>query len=141
MIQKVNPEHLNLTKEDEERLSILFDRLDVNKDGKIDVKDLTEALHEMDVPKHPGHTQVKCLKHFHFTEIATTLKIVCQQITFLLYCLTVGYSDLSRLNTYTGKQTSDFLTFRVGITPCPVPVACHHDHAIIIHASAISWSG
>lgn len=50
--------HFNISQEEEERLSNLFDRLDVNRDGKIDVKDLTLALHQMEVPKHDGHTRV-----------------------------------------------------------------------------------
>ena len=50
--------HEDLSKEEEERLSDLFNRLDVNKDGKIDMKDLTEAWYQLEVPTVPGQAQV-----------------------------------------------------------------------------------
>ena len=48
----------NLSPEDETRISDLFNRLDVNQDGKIDINDLTLALHQMQVPQVPGQAQV-----------------------------------------------------------------------------------
>ena len=49
----------NISQEEEERLSELFNRLDVNKDGRIDIHDLSEALNSMQVPQVPGQAQVK----------------------------------------------------------------------------------
>ena len=48
----------SLTPEDQKRLSELFDSLDVDKDGRIDVNDLTEALQQLEVPVIPGQAQV-----------------------------------------------------------------------------------
>lgn len=48
----------NLSPEEEQRLSGLFNRLDVNKDGRIDIHDLSEALNSMQVPQVPGQAQV-----------------------------------------------------------------------------------
>ena len=50
--------NVNLSQEDEERYAGLFNKLDVNKDGRIDIEDLTEALQQMQVPHLPGHAQV-----------------------------------------------------------------------------------
>ena len=47
--------------EEEARLAELFNRLDVNKDGKIDINDLTAALHQMQVPQVPGQAEVNKL--------------------------------------------------------------------------------
>ena len=38
---------LTMTKEDKERFEKLFAKLDVNKDGKVEVKELAAALKEM----------------------------------------------------------------------------------------------
>ena len=43
---------------DERRLEELFRKLDVNGDGRIDIHDLSEALHRLKVPQLPGHAQV-----------------------------------------------------------------------------------
>ena len=43
---------------DERRIEDLFRKLDVNKDGRIDIHDLSEALHRLEVPQLPGHAQV-----------------------------------------------------------------------------------
>lgn len=59
----------DLTPEEGERLSHLFNQLDVDKDGLIDVNDLTEALHLLQVPVVPGQAQVCFINHSHFTEI------------------------------------------------------------------------
>lgn len=47
----------NMSPEEKNRLSGLFNRLDVNKDGRIDIDDLSKALHSMQVPQVPGHAQ------------------------------------------------------------------------------------
>ena len=39
-------------------LEVLFHKLDVNKDGKIDVKDLTVAFKRLEVSQFPGHAKV-----------------------------------------------------------------------------------
>ena len=44
--------------EDEERIAELFNQLDVNKDGRIDIHDLTEALAKLNIPQIPGQAQV-----------------------------------------------------------------------------------
>ncbi|GAB1602492.1 calcium-binding mitochondrial carrier protein SCaMC-2-like [Argonauta hians] len=46
-----------LSPEEREKLSALFNRLDVNKDGSIDIHDLSAALCQMDVPQVPGQAQ------------------------------------------------------------------------------------
>lgn len=48
----------DLTEEEERRLEDLFNRLDIDKDGRIDVNDLTEALHQLQVPQFPGQVEV-----------------------------------------------------------------------------------
>jgi len=45
---------------DERRIEELFRKLDVNRDGRIDIHDLSEALHRLEVPQLPGHAQVFC---------------------------------------------------------------------------------
>ncbi|XP_074653824.1 calcium-binding mitochondrial carrier protein SCaMC-2-like isoform X3 [Tubulanus polymorphus] len=47
--------HIN--PEEETRLQKLFDKLDVNKDGRIDVNDLSKAFEDMGVPTYPGQAQ------------------------------------------------------------------------------------
>lgn len=47
-----------ITREEERQMKALFKRLDVNRDGKIDVADLTQALRTMEIPQMPGHAQV-----------------------------------------------------------------------------------
>ncbi|CAH1786844.1 unnamed protein product [Owenia fusiformis] len=49
--------HIDLSPEEQKRLQDLFNRLDVNKDGRIDVHDLTEALHNLKIPQVPGHAE------------------------------------------------------------------------------------
>lgn len=48
----------NISKEEEVKLKELFDKLDVNKDGRIDINDLTQALSTLQVPQTPGHAKV-----------------------------------------------------------------------------------
>lgn len=43
--------------EEEERLAKLFDKLDVNKDGKIDVEDLSKGLYAMGIPTVAGQAE------------------------------------------------------------------------------------
>jgi len=43
---------------DEARFCDLFKKLDVNGDGRIDIHDLSEALHRLSVPQLPDHAQV-----------------------------------------------------------------------------------
>ncbi|XP_014665203.1 PREDICTED: calcium-binding mitochondrial carrier protein SCaMC-1-like [Priapulus caudatus] len=43
--------------EEVERLSSLFEKLDVNKDGKIDVEDLSAGLHAMGIPTVAGQAE------------------------------------------------------------------------------------
>lgn len=47
-----------MTPAEEESLRELFGKLDVNKDGKVDMDDLNKALHDMQVPQVPGHAEV-----------------------------------------------------------------------------------
>jgi len=49
---------VKLSEKEERELSDLFNQLDVNRDGKIDVKDLTAAFRNLDVPHYPGHVKV-----------------------------------------------------------------------------------
>ena len=54
----------NLSPEEEKRLGQLFDQLDINRDGKIDIRDLSGALHQLRVPQVPGQAQVSKQKGF-----------------------------------------------------------------------------
>ena len=56
----------NLSLEDEQRIGDLFNRLDVNKDGKLDIRDLSKALHELRVPQVPGQAQVNLDEELNF---------------------------------------------------------------------------
>ncbi|XP_022085201.1 calcium-binding mitochondrial carrier protein SCaMC-2-like isoform X2 [Acanthaster planci] len=49
--------HPQLTPEDEARYAKLFEQLDVNADGRIDVEDLQEGLERLGVHIVPGHAQ------------------------------------------------------------------------------------
>lgn len=51
-------EEFIISKEEEEKLKELFNKLDVNKDGRIDINDLTQALSTLQVPQTPGHAKV-----------------------------------------------------------------------------------
>ena len=69
------PKAHDLSPEEEKRLSELFDRLDVDKDGRIDVNDLTEALHLLEIPVIPGQAQVVAPACFlFFSLISCVLK-------------------------------------------------------------------
>ncbi|XP_077986670.1 calcium-binding mitochondrial carrier protein SCaMC-2-like [Glandiceps talaboti] len=47
-----------LSTEDEERFSDLFNKLDMNKDGRIDIEDLTHGLKKLGVHQMPGQAQI-----------------------------------------------------------------------------------
>ena len=51
-------DHHHLSEEEEERLGKLFNELDLNKDGRICVDDLSRALHKLQIPQVPGQAQV-----------------------------------------------------------------------------------
>lgn len=44
-----------------EKIEELFRQLDTNKDGRVDVKELTEGLGKLGVPTIPGQAQVRQL--------------------------------------------------------------------------------
>jgi len=44
---------------DPEKVKELFQQLDANGDGRVDVKELTEGLSRMGVPTIPGQAQVR----------------------------------------------------------------------------------
>lgn len=50
-----------LTSDEEEKFTDLFNRLDTNKDGRIDIHDLSEALKTMRVPQVEDHARVSIL--------------------------------------------------------------------------------
>lgn len=63
-------QHLNA--DEEKRLSSLFNRLDVNHDGRIDVHDLSKALQKLRIPHVPGQAQVKrfyCIPNYMFVHV------------------------------------------------------------------------
>lgn len=45
--------------EEEERLGSLFNQLDVNGDGRIDARDLSEGLKRLKLPEVPGGAEVR----------------------------------------------------------------------------------
>lgn len=47
-----------MSAEEEKRLHALFNKLDINKDGQIDMDDLTKALGNLGVPQAPDHVKV-----------------------------------------------------------------------------------
>lgn len=47
-----------MTPMEEVKLKDLFNKIDKNRDGKIDIKDLSTALSEMKVAQVPGHAKV-----------------------------------------------------------------------------------
>ena len=54
-----------LPEAERERLSALFNKLDVNKDGKIDITDLSKAWSKLNVPHQPGRAEVNiCFYYF-----------------------------------------------------------------------------
>ncbi|KAK7095207.1 mitochondrial adenyl nucleotide antiporter SLC25A25-like isoform X1 [Littorina saxatilis] len=68
-------QHPPLSVEEQQKLQQLFEQLDVNKDGSIDIDDLTRAMESMQVPHVPGHAQRLFKKydkdedeHINFTE-------------------------------------------------------------------------
>lgn len=52
-----------ISQEEEEKLKELFNKLDINKDGRIDINDLTQALSTLQVPQTPGHAKKFFDKH------------------------------------------------------------------------------
>lgn len=42
-----------------DKIEELFRQLDMNKDGRVDVKELTEGLSKLGVPTIPGQAQVR----------------------------------------------------------------------------------
>ena len=53
-----------LSAEEEKKLHDFFQKLDVNKDGTIDINDLTRGMESMQVPQIPGHAQVGFYKSY-----------------------------------------------------------------------------
>ena len=58
MRKVAEPSFHHLSNEETQRMSELFNKLDINKDGKIDITDLSKSLQQMDVWQVPGHAQV-----------------------------------------------------------------------------------
>ena len=52
-------ETADVSAEEEATLHELFETLDMNKDGKLDMNDLTKAMTNMQVPQVPGHAKVQ----------------------------------------------------------------------------------
>lgn len=50
-------EQVTMSEEEKKKLHDLFEQLDVNKDGTIDIHDLTRAMESMQVPQVPEHAQ------------------------------------------------------------------------------------
>ena len=46
---------------DPEKVKELFEQLDANRDGRVDVKELTEGLSKLGVPTIPGQAQVSTI--------------------------------------------------------------------------------
>ncbi|KAK3586972.1 hypothetical protein CHS0354_026687 [Potamilus streckersoni] len=61
-MSQISADQKNVTSAEKERLSALFEKIDRNKDGRIDIDDLSEALQSMNVPTVPGHAQ-EFMKH------------------------------------------------------------------------------
>ena len=71
--------HADLSAEERKRISDLFNRLDVNKDGKIDIKDLTEALQQLRVPTVPGQAQVR-LPPLRLSSLASRVQLAMSRV-------------------------------------------------------------
>jgi len=55
---------------DGRRIEELFRKLDVNRDGRVDIHDLSEALHRLEVPQLPRHAEVSA-------DFGTVLNVTC----------------------------------------------------------------
>lgn len=51
-------DEVEISPDEEKTLHDLFLKLDMNKDGKIDMLDLTKAMETMQLPQVPGHAKV-----------------------------------------------------------------------------------
>ncbi|XP_050412207.1 mitochondrial adenyl nucleotide antiporter SLC25A24-B [Patella vulgata] len=56
LVKPSRPDTIRTITEDK-KLEELFKKIDINKDGRIDIEDLSKALKAMDVPTSPGHAQ------------------------------------------------------------------------------------
>jgi len=68
-----------LSEEEIKRYNDLFHKIDINRDGKIDINDLTKALQKFQVPLVPGHAQV-LLRH-NFTVKMVKITLLTSEIT------------------------------------------------------------
>lgn len=65
--EQLRPHHVyELPDESEERLERLFNQLDSNSDGRIDVSDLTKGLKRLNIPFKPGDAEVRDKVCFFF---------------------------------------------------------------------------
>ena len=67
----------NLSVEEQKRIATLFNQLDINQDGRIDINDLTAALHQLQVPQVPGQAQVTFCSPFFLVVDLAPLSNVC----------------------------------------------------------------
>ena len=81
-----------LRAEDEKRLESLFKQLDVNRDGRIDANDLSEALHRMGIHQMPGHVQVSWLGR-----VTWYLPFFIEKIYISVVCIRYLLSELKRV--------------------------------------------
>ena len=45
---------------DEKKIHSLFKELDVNRDGRVDVQELSDGLKRLGIPNIPGQAEVRC---------------------------------------------------------------------------------
>ena len=71
----------DISEEDAKYFHELFTKLDVDKDGKIDINDLTRAMECMQVPHGSGHAEVSfdCSQAFRFKLLYPRYLDVCHK--------------------------------------------------------------
>ena len=73
------------SEEDEERFARLFEQLDHNKDGKLDLQELREGIERLGLPSESGTAQVcLCLAGLPVADLLSGLKLESSAVLIML---------------------------------------------------------